>query len=629
MLSIEVFLGDGVKILIGQIIGNRYEIKEKLGGGGMALVYKGVDLLLSRTVTVKILREQLASDLDVVRRFQKEAQAVAKLSHPNIVSIYDVGQEKDIYYLVMEYIEGKNLKEIILEKGMLEAGEAINYAMQICDALQHAHDNNVIHRDIKPQNILITNQGKLKVTDFGIAQAATNATMTYSGSGIIGTVQYISPEQARGEISTIHTDLYSAGVVLYEMLTGRLPFEGDTAIGIAMKHIQADYPPASILVPDLPLDLEQIIEKSLEKDPKRRFSNALELKYALGGVRAELTGKLNDTQVLPRINKNSSTKKKESSKKPKGKLKPLGIILLVLVVIALPLLAYLGFERYLTVSEVIVPEVTELPLAEAELALLKVGLNWQEGKKRFDDKVPANHVLSQSPKAGEKIKKTRLMVLDISLGQELEKIPDVIGLQEREARVELANSGFKASEQIIKQHNTEITEGYIIDQHPKPNQKATLGTEVQLIISLGPEPSYISMPNLIGKNLQEVRNIFEEYNLVIGDVSPDVSYEYFSGQVIHQEISVGEKVLQKTAIDLILSLGPGPTPKSATIQLRVQDGKNKRLIRVVIVDGTGEHEEYSAVHDVNDFISIEVPYFGKGQAKIYDDEVLINETALL
>lgn len=618
-----------MKILIGQIIGNRYEIVEKLGGGGMALVYKGVDLLLSRAVTVKILREQLASDVDVVRRFQKEAQAVAKLSHPNIVSIYDVGQEKDIYYLVMEYIEGKNLKEIILEKGRLEVGEAINYAMQICDALQHAHDNNVIHRDIKPQNILITSQGKLKVTDFGIAQAATNATMTYSGSSIIGTVQYISPEQARGEISTVRTDLYSAGVVLYEMVTGNLPFEGDTAIGIAMKHIQADYPSASILVPDLPPELDRIIKKSLEKDPTERFSSALELKYALGGVREELSGKLNDTQVLPRISKNDPTKRKDSSRKPSGKLKPAGVILLALLLILVPLLAYFGIQQYLTVSEVVVPEVTELPLTEAELTLLKVGLEWEEGKRRHDEKIPANHVLSQFPKAGEKIKKTRAVVLDVSLGQELEKIPDVIGLKEREAKVELVNSGFKAKESLIKQHSPEMAEGYIIDQHPKPNQKATLGTEVQLIISLGPEPTYIPMPKLVGKNLQEVREIFDEKNLVIGEVSHEVSYEYFSGQVIHQEIPAGEEVLQKTPIDLTLSLGPGPTPKSATVQLRVQDGKNKRLIRVVIVDGTGEHEEYSAVHDVNDFISIEVPYFGKGQAKIYDDGVLINESALL
>ncbi len=618
-----------MKNLIGQIIDSRYEIVEKLGGGGMALVYKGLDLLLSRTVTIKILREQLASDVDVVRRFQKEAQAVAKLSHPNIVSIYDVGQENDLYYLVMEYIDGKNLKEVILEKGRLEAGEAINYALQICDALQHAHDNNVIHRDIKPQNILITNKGRLKVTDFGIAQAVTNATMTYSGSGIIGTVQYISPEQARGEISTIHTDLYSAGIVLYEMLTGKLPFEGDTAIGIAMKHIQEDYPPISTIISDFSPELEQIIEKSLRKDPEKRFTSAFELKYALGGVNTELSGKLSDTQVLPRVNKKGTAKRKNSLKKSPRKLKPAGMIFLALIIIGLPLLVYSGIQKYLTVSEVIVPEVTGLPLAEAEINLFKLGLKWEEGKKRYDANIPANHVLSQSPKADEKIKKTRVITLDISLGQELAKIPDLIGLQERQARVDLVNSGFVAAEQVIKRHDSGILEGYIIDQHPKPNYDAVLGTEVQLIVSLGPEPSYITMPNLLGKNLQEAKKILAEENLLSGDVSHKVSYEYFSGQVIAQGIPAGEVVLQKTSVDLILSLGPGPTPKSATVHLKVQAGKDQRLIRVVISDGTGEHEEYSAMHDADDFISIEVPYFGQGQAKIYDDGVLIDETSLI
>ncbi|MFA5536213.1 MAG: Stk1 family PASTA domain-containing Ser/Thr kinase [Bacillota bacterium] len=615
--------------LVGQIIDNRYEIIEKLGGGGMALVYKGFDLLLSRTVTIKILREQLASDGDVVRRFQKEAQAVAKLSHPNIVSIYDVGQENGLYYLIMEYIDGKNLKEVILEKGKLEIGEAINFAMQICDALQHAHDNNVIHRDIKPQNILITNKGRLKVTDFGIAQAVTNATLTYSGSGIIGTVQYISPEQARGEISSIHTDLYSAGIVLYEMLTGRLPFEGDTAIGIAMKHIQEDYPPVSNYILDFPPELEQIIERCLRKDPEKRFSSAFELKYALGEVNIELSGKLSDTQVLPRVSKKRTAKRKDSPKKPVGKLKPAGIILLVLAIIGLPLLVYSGIQKYLTVSEVVVPSVTGLPLAEAELSLFKVGLQWEEGKRRHDTEIPANHVLFQNPKADEKVKKTRVVTLDISLGQEVSKVPDLIGKEERQARVELANSGFTAVEQAVKKHDPKMPEGHIIDQHPKPNNDAVLGTEVQLIVSLGPEPSYITMPDLLGKNLQEVKKIFSENNLTSGDVSHEVSYEYFSGQVIKQGIPVGEKVLQKTPVDIVLSLGPGPTPKSATVQLKVQAGKDQRLIRVVISDSTGEHEEYSGMHDANDFISIEVPYFGQGQAKIYDDDVLIDETSLL
>ncbi|MGI6553298.1 MAG: protein kinase domain-containing protein [Bacillota bacterium] len=222
-----------------------------------------------------------------MKRFRREAQAVARLSHPNIVSIYDVGEDKEVYYLVMEYVEGKNLKQVIQERQRLSPLEAIDFALQICEALEHAHESGIIHRDIKPHNILITKNGKVKVTDFGIAQAATGVTMTYSGS-IIGSVQYISPEQARGEVTSIHTDLYSAGIVLYEMVTGRLPFDGDTAIGIAIKHIQEECPSPGQSVPDFPKELEAVICKALAKNPEDRYESAGAMKRALEQVQRYL-----------------------------------------------------------------------------------------------------------------------------------------------------------------------------------------------------------------------------------------------------------------------------------------------------------------------------------------------------
>lgn len=594
----------------------------------MAIVYKATDRLLSRAVTVKILRDQFAHDREVVRRFQTEAQSVAKLSHPNIVSIYDVGQDRGLYYLVMEYVDGCTLKDIIQEKGRLEPLEAINYALQICDALQHAHDSNIIHRDIKPQNILITKKGQAKVTDFGIAKAATNTTMTYSGSSILGTVQYISPEQAKGEPVTVHTDIYSAGIVLYEMLTGKLPFEGDTAISIAIKHIQMDYPQASQLVPDMPRELELILARALAKKPEERFVSAIEMRRELEEVRDKLTGGLSQTMVLPRITRNSfpeePTAKPPRSKRPKW----LNWVLLSLGLIILSAgLAYYGINKYMAVSEVTVPDVTNIPLKEAERILLEQGLDWEIGTSRHDDEVPRDYVLAQRPGSGEKIKKTRAVVLDVSLGPNLGKIPDVIGLGQREARVEITNAGFQVADEIQEEYSDTMAEGYVLNQDPGPNEEAPVGSAVRLTVSLGPQPRYITMPDLVGKTLAEATDILEENHLEF-TVTNEVSHEFFSGYVMNQDVLPGEQILQKSTVTLTVSQGPGPEAKIATIQVWVQDDGEQHRITVVIEDQTGKHEEYDAVHDPNDFISIEVPYYGKGKAQVYEDDVLIQETVL-
>lgn len=624
-------LGNEVKELIGQTLSNRYVIEERLGGGGMAIVYKATDRLLSRAVTVKILRDQFANDREVVRRFQTEAQSVAKLSHPNIVSIYDVGQDRGLYYLVMEYVDGCTLKDIIQEKGRLEPLEAIDYALQICDALQHAHDSSIIHRDIKPQNILITKKGQAKVTDFGIAKAATNTTMTYSGSSILGTVQYISPEQAKGDPVTVHTDIYSAGIVLYEMLTGKLPFEGDTAISIAIKHIQVDYPQASQLVPDIPQELELILARALAKKPEERFASAIDMKRGLEEVRDKLTGGLSQTMVLPRITRKSFSPEEEATAKPQKSRRPKWInwLLLVLGLIFLSAgVTYYGINKYMAVSEVTVPDVTNIPLKEAERILLEHGLDWEIGTSRHDDQVPKDYVLAQKPGSGDKIKKTRAVVLDVSLGPNLGKIPDVIGFSQREARVEITNAGFKVADEIKEEYSDTMAEGYVLNQDPGPNEEAPLGSAVSLTVSLGPQPRYITMPDLVGKTLSEATDILEENHLEIGNVTNETSHEYFSGIVINQDVLPGEQILQKSTVNLTVSQGPGPEAKIATIQVWVQDDGEQHRITVVIEDQTGKHEEYDAVHDPNDFISIEVPYYGKGKAQVYEDDVLVQETAL-
>lgn len=257
----------------GQRLGGRYQVETRIGGGGMAIVYKAKDLILHRQVAVKILRSQFGMDEDFVNRFHREAQAVASLSHPNVVGVYDVGQDDETHYIVMEYIEGHTLKEVINQQGALPIEEAVRISIQICDALDHAHQNNIIHRDIKPHNIMIGKNGRVKVTDFGIARAVTSTTITHTNS-ILGSVHYFSPEQARGGVSAEKSDIYSLGIVLYEMVTGQLPFSGDSPITIALKHLQEPLPEPRESNPNIPQSVENIIFKALVKDPFLRYSSA-------------------------------------------------------------------------------------------------------------------------------------------------------------------------------------------------------------------------------------------------------------------------------------------------------------------------------------------------------------------
>ena len=260
----------------GQRLGGRYQLESRVGGGGMAIVYKARDLILNRPVAVKVLRSQFCTDEDFVNRFRREAQAVASLSHPNVVGVYDVGQEGDTHYMVMEYIEGYTLKEVIIQRGALPVEEAVRIAEQICDALDHAHQNQIIHRDIKPHNIMIGKNGRVKVTDFGIARAVTSATITHTNA-MLGSVHYFSPEQARGGITGEKSDLYSLGIVLYEMVTGELPFSGDSPISVALKHLQEPLPEPRTVNPAIPQSVENVIFKALVKDPFLRYSSAREM----------------------------------------------------------------------------------------------------------------------------------------------------------------------------------------------------------------------------------------------------------------------------------------------------------------------------------------------------------------
>jgi beta-lactam-binding protein with PASTA domain/predicted Ser/Thr protein kinase len=546
-------------MVIGKLLGNRYEILEKIGGGGMALVYRAKDVFLNRIVAIKILREQFTSDEEFVKRFRREAQAVASLSHNNIVSIYDVGHDTGAYYLVMEMVEGRDLKEIIREKGSFSTREMVEIATQICDALAHAHEHQIIHRDIKPHNIIITSEGKAKVTDFGLARAVSTATVTHT-SNIMGSVHYFSPEQARGEIADEKSDLYSLGVVLYEMVTGKLPFEGDSPISIALSKIQNDPVPPREINPQIGEALEKVILRTMAKDPKKRYNSAVELRRNL--ISAELYNcvdndesvkVMDDTIVLPRLRK----EKREQAKKS-NLAEPLKLwtwVMVALLIVGFLLGMYLS-AKVLAKSEVAVPDLTNKTIEEAKRELEQYGLLLKLGKEINHPTVEENLIISQIPRAEEIVKKNEKIEVTISKGPLMVDVPNVINNTLAAAEIDLSNQGL-LSDPFYVYHN-QIEENHVIRQEPEANQKLAQGSVVKLIVSKGPQPIWIKMPQLTGYDLTKAKSIIESNNLEIGVVQPEPSYRYPKEIVLRQDPGAGSEILQGTIVNLVVSAGPGP-----------------------------------------------------------------------
>ena len=599
--------------MVDRMLGNRYKLLTKLGGGGMAEVYKGLDTLLDRQVTIKILREQYASDEDFVKKFRREAQAVARLSHPNIVSIYDVGIEKEIQYLVMEYVEGINLKEYISEHAPLSQDTLVNIGIQICDALDHAHSNQIVHRDIKPHNILITNTGKVKVTDFGIARAVTEATVTYTG-GFMGSVHYLSPEQAKGDITDYKSDLYSAGVVLYEMATGHVPYEGESPITIALKHIQDSPKKPTEINPDISHNLEFVILKAMEREKDKRFSSAREMKFYLE--------KLSDNQVfIHREKKNGSS----NFNKNKKRLKPVGWVLIVLFTLGLLVGGFFVAQELIKVDEIRVPDVTGLSLEEAGKTLEKEGLKVELGDERFHSTIPKNHVIDQNPRPDSIVRKGRVVKLDISMGPRQVEVPNVIGDNIRTARIKIENANLTVDEQIEEVFSDVHPEGRVVGQNPLGGGLQDMGAEVSLVVSKGPRLENIPMPDLRGLALAEAENTLREKRLNLGIISYQESDQYFTGQVVSQDITPGETILQGSTVNLVVSRGPGPRAQTATVTMTVPNDGQEHVIRIVVEDLKGTREEYLRRHQPGDYIKTVVQFYGQGIVKIYQDDVLIHE----
>ncbi|MHB1054535.1 MAG: Stk1 family PASTA domain-containing Ser/Thr kinase [Thermoleophilia bacterium] len=552
---------------------NRYEIIKRLGSGGMADVYLARDSHLGRDVAIKVLYKRYANDDEFVARFRQEAQSAAGLNHPHIVSIFDRGEAEGSYYIAMEYLEGRSLKAVISEKGRLTEAETIDIAEQILQALQFAHEHHVIHRDIKPHNIVISDRGRVKVTDFGIARAGSASSMTETGS-IIGTAQYLSPEQAKGRVVEQGSDLYSLGVVMYEMLTGRVPFEGENPVAIALMHLSDQPVPPQALVPELSENLNAVVMRALAKDPRDRYASAEEFLADLARCRQDLPVIVpapwvdsEKTSVIPAAMAGMAAIDNESgrtavqprpgprSEPPAGSKKWLWALLALAVAVLLAagiyFLAFAGAGESVTV-----PGVTGMPLAQAQDAIRAQNLNPETESEEYNETVPAGSVIRQNPEAGARIKKDGTVRLVISKGSGKVSVPNLVGQSAGYAESKLREAGLNPDRQPDA-HSATVPAGSVISQDPVAGSPVQKGSSVKYVVSLGAEPPKdVTVPDVTGRTTSAAQTLLEQAGLLLGDVVEQSSDTVPTGQVISQNPSAGQKAKEGSSVSVIVSKGP-------------------------------------------------------------------------
>lgn len=550
--------------LEGKILGNRYEIIEKVGNGGMATVYKATDLLLKRYVAVKVLRDEFTTDEEFIKRFETEAQSAARLVHPNIVSIFDVGIDNGIYYIVMELIQGKTLKEIIIEeRGPLPWKWSVNVAIQIASALEMAHKNNIIHRDIKPHNIIITEDGIAKVTDFGIAKAVSNSTITAFGT-TMGSVHYFSPEHARGGYTDAKSDLYSLGIVLYEMVTGKVPFDADTPVSVALKHMQEEAVPPIEINPNLPMAINKIVLKAIKKDTLLRYQTGTEmlqdLREALKNPSGNFIEEANydETARTQRISTNELEQANGKNKENKfikfvKQHKALSVFLGVIILFFLAFGGTMLFLNLTNPKEVELPNIVGLSKEEAEEKVTDAKLKFEISSEEYNTEVEENYVISQDPTYIEKFNKVKegsVVKVVISKGTEKTTVPKVVGMQEEEAIKALEDAKLKV--EVVEETSKKIEEGYVISQEIDPNSEANAGDTVIIHVSTGTGIVRVTMIDVTGKTEAEAKTALEKLNLVVNiGYGEDSSKD--NGVVLNQSKKVGEVIDEGTTITITVN----------------------------------------------------------------------------
>ncbi len=577
--------------LIGKVIGNRYEIIEKVGTGGMATVYKAKCQVLDRFVAIKVLKDSLKNDTEVVKKFNTESRAAARLSHPNIVQVYDVSESGDLDYIVMEHVDGITLKEYIARAGHLEPKEACEFAAQIGRALVCAHAGGIIHRDIKPHNVLMAPDGTLKVADFGIAQAATSETMV-AGSGAMGSVHYISPEQARGGFINERSDIYSLGVVLYEMLTGEVPFDGANPVAVALAKLEKDAVDIrEKCCHEIPDEVCDIVMKAISKDQHSRYQSAQEMVADLEkviGIAPSMRGAREGKFETKRLDSNKAREEYNMRKNKKHKKGNKNIKIAVFAVVAAVLLGILSYCSMTGgTQEYQVPDLTNLTIEEAEEVLKRADLRLNEDiDYEESEEVEEGKIIKQNPGINQSVKKNRKIKITVSLGSDKEMIdiPDVVNLKQEEAEKRLRDSGFKYT--IEEEFSETIEIGYVIKQEPEAKGKAEKGTEITIYVSAEEEQAVV--PKVTGIFQTEAEKLIEEAGLVVGDITMGESDEE-RGKVIGQSPSAKTGVEKGTKVDLMISEGTGPEPTPSTQPLK------KKTLTINIPASGGETVHIRAV----------------------------------
>ena len=586
----------------GMFIDDRYEIVGKIGAGGMSDVYKAKDHTLGRFVAIKVLKQEFSEDVNFVTKFRTEAQSAAGLEHPNIVNIYDVGSQEGMYYIIMEYVEGITLKTYIEKKGQLTFKEAISIAIQVGRGIEAAHKKNIIHRDIKPQNIMISTEGKVKVMDFGIARAATSNTIN---SDVMGSVHYSSPEQARNGFVDGRSDIYSLGIVMYEKVTGRVPFDGDTTVAVAIQHLQEEMVAPSAYAPNLPVSLEKIILKCTQKNADRRYQTMgdllLDLKKSLINPDEDFvtlvdpnvggeTRKYND-EDLERIKKEAESvyydpqqeaeedeDDEEEEEESEGELNPkmekamsiAGIVAGVIIVgiVIWLILSVSGIVKFgssgkkddtkeATKTEkdseqVEMIDVTGMTYEEAKKALNKIDLGIKDGGTQASERYDAGEIIFQSEDKGDMIKKNTTIVVVMSSGVGEVSVPDVKGLDETSAINKLQDNGFKYSRDYA--NSDTVASGQVISQTPDVGAKAKKGDSISIVVSQGKAP--VVVPKVVGKSETDARNELSGAGLTVTSVTKENSDTVAAGNVISQSIADGKYVDAGSNISLVISDGP-------------------------------------------------------------------------
>ncbi len=578
----------------GQLINDRYEIEKLVGEGGMANVYLARDTILDRKVAVKVLRGDLAGDEKFVRRFQREALSASSLSHPNIVEIYDVGEDEGNFYIVMEYIEGKTLKQLIKKRGVLSLPEAIDIMLQLLDALASAHDSYIIHRDIKPQNIMIKESGLVKITDFGIAMALNSAQLTQTNS-VMGSVHYLPPEQASGKGSTIRSDIYSLGILMFEMLTGKVPFKGDSAVEIALKHMKEPLPNPKELNPVIPVSVENIILKATAKNPKNRYKDVREMKDDIKTCldeERENEEKIEFKYPETDFSDTRSVVKKEEKKVEKveepvvkqiteedtieksNKKKTIIIASIIGVCLLAFILVIIVIPKLSSEKEVKVPDVYGMEISKAEAMLKKNGFKI-DSKKKASDEVDEDLVIETEPSKNRYVKKGTTIVIYYSSGAKKTEIEDYTGQNAYEVKARLELLGLNVT---IEEKEVENSSEYknksqlIIDQSVKKGEKLSSGENITLYI-----PKILSVyPDMVtdGWTLARATEFCEKYGLTI-KVIPQVTEDKEEGIILAQKPKAGEEVFENDTFTVTVSKKPEPTTTKTTTTSTTDDTLNE------------------------------------------------------